>query len=485
MKDSQLPNIETDLHLDFEKQIHDIPSREKYYNNDLKDIAIRKVDHQEIYGDSRKWTLTHPHYQKVTTSDNTLSAMEKIRESVIREYQAKGYKIYQLDFNPDLKGGLNYNYYNKTLAKYVNWTLERNAPLSPLWIPYYKQGEIRQLLAALNDNAVVQQGGYLTIESTDKKSDAQTNRGSSGGGGTIQKKEDNTDWAAYAAVKQMEADALEAEGDKLQQLGTLYIMQALEKYKLAMRASPSARVQQKIDGIESQLALGKAMADGIEGLERGSEKVRQSLDGAGLPRFRAGQFGYTGFEPGTKSTDPAPWAIHATYGFYRIFAMEAGLFYGQSPAYDLYLVNKNGDKTGQVIQAYQQYAGIQLLGGLAIPGRNVVVYAMYGGNLPFDNTAAKLITPGYTYEEAIDNLNTLKFQGMAKLGVHLRIPKTRIGFSIFYSMNTVKGDNVIDEDSPYGEVKQGTNSYQVGGTVKDKYTYNQVGLSFLLIQKKK
>ena len=66
--------------------------------------------------------------------------LEKIRESVIKDYQSKGYRVYQLDFSPNLRGGLAYNYNHVKLGKYVNWEMERVSPLSPLWIPFYKKG---------------------------------------------------------------------------------------------------------------------------------------------------------------------------------------------------------------------------------------------------------------------------------------------------------------------------------------------------------
>ena len=485
MKNSQLPGIDVDLYLDFDERVRDIPHDEMYYNNELKDIAIRKVNHQEIYGSSQKWNLNWNYYDRVNTGDNTLSALEKIRENLIREYQSNGYLVYQLDFSPKLNNGLSYNYYNKNLGKYVNWEMERVSPLSPLWIPFYKKGEIKQLLAGLSD-AVPESKGYITIESKDKKEDNNTNK-SNNHSGTTPKKEDHTDWAAVAAVKQMEADGYEAEGDRLSKMGTLFMMQALEKYRQAQVTSPSPRVQQKINGIESQLALAQAINKGLENMENGAENVRQTLDQSGIPRFRAGQFAYSGFATGGGKTGAglSPWSASASYGFYRIFAMEAGLFYAQSPVYSLYLVNSNGDKVGKTINAYQRYAGISISGGLALPIKSNVLYALYGWNIPYGNLDAKGLNPEYEYPDAKKNLNVFKFQGFAKLGFHMRIPNTRIGLGVHYTLNTIKGDKIVDEDSPYSEVREGTEKYFVGGSELAKYTFNQFGVSFLVLQKKK
>ena len=483
MKNSTMPSIDVDLDLDFDERVRNIPYDEKYFNNDVKDIAIRKVGHENIYGNALQWNLTWKHYGSVTHQDNTLSAMEKIRESVIKDYQSKGYRIYQLDFSPNLRGGLAYNYNNVKLGKYVNWEMERVSPLSPLWIPFYRKGEIRQLLAGLSDSGSGGgSSGGITIENKEKdKSNNNNNYG-----GSTPKKVDNTDWAAVAAVKRMEAEAYEAEGDRLNKLGTMFMMQALQKYRQAQYSSPSPRVEQKIKNIESQLFLAQAMAKGLDGMEKGAENIRQTLDQGGIPRFRAGQFSYSGFSMGSGKTDGAsPWLASVSYGFYRIFAMDVGVYYAQSPVYTLYLENSNDDKVGQTVNAYQRYAGITMSGGLALPIKSNVIYAMYGWNLPYANLDAKLLTPGYDYPDVKDDLNVFKFQGFAKLGVHMRIPGTRIGMGVHYTLNTIKGSTLIDEDSPYSEIKQGTTKYFVGGSEIEKYKFNQVGASFLILQKKK
>ena len=483
MKNSKMPSIDIDLELDFDERVAHIPYDEKFYNNDVKDIAIRKVGHEDIYGNYGVWNLTWKHYGAITHQDNTLSALEKIRESVIKDYQSKGYRVYQLDFSPNLRGGLAYNYNHVKLGKYVNWEMERVSPLSPLWIPFYKKGEIRQLLAGLSDSGSGGgSSGGITIENKEKDKSNNNNNG-----GSTPKKVDNTDWAAVVAVKRMEAEAYEAEGDRLNKLGTMFMMQALQNYRRAQATLPSPRVEQKIKNIESQLILAQAMVKGLDNMEKGAENIRHTLDQGGIPRFRAGQFSYSGFSTkgNGKTEDASPWLASFTYGFYRIFAMEAGMYYAQSPVYQLYLENSNDDKVGQTIHAYQKIGGFNLSGGLALPIKSNVIYALYGWNIPFAKFGATLLTPGYEYPDIKDHLNVFKFQGYVKLGIHLRIPKTNIGMGIHYTLNTIKGSTIVDEDSPWSEIKQGSATYYVGGSEIDKYQFNQLGVSFLILQKQK
>ena len=474
MSDSKLPSIDVDLDLDFGKRADAIAREESNAASGAGKLSVWTTGHQSIYGNAAGWNLNHEYHEQVSVNDNTVQALEKIRENLIRDYQSKGYAVYQVDFAPDLSLPANYSYYNTGGTQYAHWKLERLSPLSPLWIPYYKKGEIRSKLAGAGSRGG--SGGSLTIRSNDKGANNNVKN-------QPRQKEDNTDWAAVVAMKQAEANAYEAEGDRLSALGALYVMQALEQYKLAQQASPSARVQQKIDGINAQLSLAKSLKSGLDAADNAAGKIRESIDGLGLRRFRALQLSYSGLMVKKPYGDPTPWSTSLTYGFYRILALEAGVYYAQSPVYSLYLTDNNGNQTGQTIAAYQNQGGFTISGGLAMPVKFLVVYAMYGGNLPLDNLSATLVTPGYEYEDVKDDLQSLKWRGMAKLGVHVRVPRSRVAVGLHYALHTIKGDQLIEKDSPYSTVKQGSASYKVGGSAIDKYKFGQFGLSVMIVSK--
>lgn len=478
MKDSELPNIETDLHLDFGKKVEGIPHAERYFSSDAQNIAIRTVSHEEIYGTALNWTLTHNYYGSVKTTDNTLSAMEKIREAFIRDYQSKGYKVFQIDFAPNLAGGANYNYYDTKKGVYVNWQLERVSALSPLWIPYYQVGEIRDMLSRLSTST--SGGGSLTVESSNKK----TSSGNKSSSNTS--RSDNTDWEAMAMVKRAEAEAYEAEGDRLMKLGALFLPKALEQYKLAQQAMPNARVQQKINNINNQVILAQGINRGLENLEDASEGLRSNLDDAGISRLRAGQLAYSGLMPSGKPQldGPTPWSASLTYGFYRIFALEAGVFYGQMPVYQVHLTDKQKNKTGQSILLNHKSGGWTLTAGIAVPIKSsVVLYGMAGGNLPMFNVDPQVLTPGYEYSDPLMDLNEFQIQGKLKFGMHLKVPKTRLGFSVFYAMQTINGEKVIEGSTITPGVKYGETKHYVGMSDFKKYTYSQLGISLLFLSK--
>lgn len=178
LRNSIMPSMDVDIVLDFDRIIDVIPKDEIFFNNEPKDFSIWKRDQTNIYG--KKWTLTWSHFEKVTHDDNSTSAMEKIRESFIRSYLAKGYKVFQVDFNPHLDEGAAYRYYDMKLGKYVHWEMDRVLPLSPLWIPPYKKGDIRDLLSKLNTTESSPSTGSITIESKDKGEKTSTDKKSSG-----------------------------------------------------------------------------------------------------------------------------------------------------------------------------------------------------------------------------------------------------------------------------------------------------------------
>lgn len=186
LKNSIMPSVDVDMVLDFSRIVDKIPGDEVYFNNEPKDLSIWKVDQSNIHGNSSKWTLTWSHFEKVTSNDNSTSAMEKIRESFIHSYLAKGYKVYQIDFNPSLDEGSDYRYLNAKLGKYVHWEMDRVLPLSPLWIPPYKKGDIRELLSQLSKTDASPGSGSITVES---KSKDESSSGNNSSGNTPQKKE--------------------------------------------------------------------------------------------------------------------------------------------------------------------------------------------------------------------------------------------------------------------------------------------------------
>lgn len=409
----------------------------------------------------------------ITVSSAT-EFIKKAREKIINQYKSKGYTILQSDFD---------EYFDEHLEQ---MNLEKIEKLSPLWIEEYHSGDIKAMARKYQEESGRVSsgggGGGIVIENKSDNNNSSTKT-------NITKKEDNTDWAAVVAVKRMEAEAYEAEGDRLYKLGTLFYGQALQQYQMAQNALPNERVQQKINGINSMYALGESLNYGLEKLEDASASIRETLDESGVPKFRGGMLLYSGLQPTYKGFTSKegltpPWEVSLTYGFYRYLAFETGMYYAQSPNYEIHLTDKYGYESGKTIQVNNTHSGFDLSGGLAIPLKSFLIYAMHGWRIPLFNIESVLLTEGYEYPDLKSDMHTFKFQPKTRFGINYKIPKSRLAFGVHYMMNKIVGENIIEESSGFSSVKQGSQEYWTGKTVSYEYKFNTMGVSIFLLQRK-
>lgn len=404
------------------------------------------------------------------TMSSATEFIKRIRERIIKEYQNKGYTILQTGFD---------EYFDDHLTE---MNLEKIEKLSPLMIGIYRTGDIKSMASKYQEGSERSGSGGIVIE------DKSDNRYKSDNTSSTKKK-DNTDWAALAAVKRMEAEAYEAEGDRLYKMGSLFYGQALEKYQQAQKALPNDRVQQKINGINNMYALGESLNQGLEKLEDASASIRESLDDSGVPRFRGGMLLYSGLQSAlnrfeSKEGQIQPWQASLTYGFYRYLAVETGLYYAQSPNYEIHLTNQYESNTGETIQINNTHAGFHLSGGIAIPLKSFLLYAMYGWRLPLTNIEARVLTEGYEYPTLKDDMLAFKFQPNARFGINYKIPKTRLAMGVHYMMNKMGGEKIIEsQEGGFSRIKNGNQEYWTGKTVSDVYKFNTWGISLFLLQK--
>lgn len=443
---------------------------------------------QVIYKPHSKieWAFSDGNVAKATgpelylTLASSTALLEKVREKVIQQYRDRGYQVYQVAFD---------EHYDESVQV---MRLEHISKLSPLYVGPYNSGAIKSLARPYQEessSASKVSGGIVIEESGTKSSNTKSTSNYS-----QTKARDDSYWKAQVEMNRLNAESLEIEGERLYKLGTMFYMQALKNYEAAYQLYPTTRVKARIDEINSYVALGKAVNEGLDNLENKSEELRQTLDASGIPRFRAIQFSYSGdFKNFGDESAITPLSASLTYGFYRLLAVEAGLLYAQSPLYNLYLTDKNGnkiydydadgEKNYKTIQAYQTSAGITLSIGFAIPAKSFLFYGLYGGYLPYVNISAESITPGYDYPEVKDDLQTLYWQGKARFGVNFKIPNSRIALGAHYNMNWINGDKIQDEDRPYNDVSNGYQKYEVGGSAEDSYKFNQFGVSLFILSK--
>src|SRR5690606_16010597 len=91
---------EVSMSLDFNEIITRIENNERYFTTDYDNIHFNPVQVEDLHGDYLKWNIQRQYHEDITSSDNTLTALEKVRASLIEDHIRKGYRVYQVRFTP-------------------------------------------------------------------------------------------------------------------------------------------------------------------------------------------------------------------------------------------------------------------------------------------------------------------------------------------------------------------------------------------------
>lgn len=286
--------------------------------------------------------------------------------------------------------------------------------------------------------------------------------------------------------KESVAKALEKEGDNFNALGSMFMDAALKKYQEAQEQYYNYAVQMKIDKILATKQAVTLVKDGMEKVGEFFDDTQSSLDKAGLPRWQVASFSYEGISPGFKGFGTqkveVPQVISMSYGFYRIFAMEVGFNYEKSAVYKMGLEDNNNQYTGKDIEGSYTAVGPEVSIGLALGGKNLAVYGLYGFYFPFIIGATQYST-GYTSDGNFkDNFNEVSISKL-KFGAFFTIPKTRIGIGVKYILHAVNGEKLIS--GSYGNLtdvngqKYGIGPGSYSNTI-DKLKYSSLAISFII-----
>lgn len=409
---------------------------------------------------------TGPELYQTVTSATTFNA--NVRDRILSDYRAKGYYIFQVTFD---------DFYDDDIRKL---RLEDIYKLSALEYETYRPGAIKALARRYQENS----GGSvsypaLTIEDSGSSSTNKKSNSGSGSGSESKTDDDSEDWKLQAAINQMNAEALEAEGDRLYKLGTMFYMQALQKYQEAQRLYPTPRVQARVDEINAYVALGKAVNAMSEQIDKGVE----SLDPEKKTRNVFGFVNYTGLMGSYKKlsnpADQAPMeAFFGVTGHRILISFEVRMGYMVSPVYE-YIVRTHDRNFGrdyfieEKVRVQQSSLGLGMSGGLNLPLGSLVVYGLYGMDMMFGTLSQKVLTPGFSLDE------TPTYPWLINkwtLGTVYKIPKTGIGLGVQYNINSLKGEK--DGASPIKYNKDPNGHYYLDHTTDEIYKFNNLGISF-------
>jgi hypothetical protein len=448
-----MSQVETSITLDFYDINDPMKSALRVYPGDYDNIGFKKIEVESLHGTFSNWNSSTVSVNKLTQYDNTLSAMEKIRTKMIEQYRSNGYEIYQYDFTPQTDGrhSSGYKYLDTRTQVYVPYYFERLRGLSPLFVPYYNAEDIKSSLHALATQSVSSEHYQIPVPpKTDKEKIAEMTR------------------------KENAAKVLEAEGDKLFQSGTYFYLEALKKYQAAQNMYYTLQVKKKIDEINAWVTVGQGLVDAGQAVADGIEKV----DPNKKTRITYGFLSYTGIAGNfSKIKNPVGHQpMEASFGFigHRVLiSMEARVGYYKSPQfdYDIHTVDFTGSTpTGQSVRRVEEGASVGLSGGINIPFKPIVFYALYGFDARFI-LSDKFSNPDY----ALEDKNTAGLANRISFGTTLRIPGSTLAIGAQYVMQTIK----LDENG--GKVtnsRDRNKSYFLRNTANEKYQYSSFNISF-------
>ncbi len=447
--------IETKISLGFREVVDKVTYREHVEGfNDYHNVVFGATELESVNLRNFNYDVKY----QILSGDSKLAQLVKIRRVILNEFRRAGYKVYQIDFDPT-KFERFQTYKN---SNYVDITYLPLAPIDPLWIPYYVEGEIKAMTKAAGEFETKKQSSGLTIESKKES--------------TTQKQSNSTiDWEARAAMSKYRASLLEAEADKLYTNISNY-GQALVKYREAYALYPSPHLKQRIAYLESIEGGKQAFAEGIVGLENGFDKL-------GLPHFSGWQLTYTGYPKYEVAPNfvTNPYSVEVAISNYRIIAYNFGFIYNESPTFRNTLIDENLNPTSVGPLAYTlQSIGLTGAIGLGIPTKHFALYGMYGAKFLFINDYT-LVDDRFTPQNEFKDIIKPHFQTYFKFGAVFKIPKIDLGIGLNYTMNTINNEKVMELGNVDSEFRFMNKKYFMDAPVDKKYNYNQFGVSLMYL----
>ena len=444
----------------FTKKIEEIKQNEfnakasNYYNQvtgKQRDLIYAVITTGAAFGNGPK-----PSALYYSTTEHLI----KTREILLAEYRSKGYRIFQADFDEYFDADI------KALR------LEKISALSFVDYPYYNSSDIRNMARRYQENTNSNSSSSgIVIESSDDKKNS---------GNKQSTKKEKKDWALQVEMNRIQAEQLEIEGDRLYSMGTVFYLQALEKYKEAQKLYPTARVQARIDEINALASVAQSIIDIGEGVGEGIE----SADPMKKTRRAYGFLSYTGFlgnyDKIMNGGEHAPMSAYFGASMHRIFlSLELRFGYMVLPVYEYQVGGHNSSGNEVLYENFVQveHTGVTMgfSGGINIPLKNIMFYGMYGTDMAVFYSKSESLTPGFSLEDQ----DAFFPMGLRKwsFGANVNIPKTKLSIGLHYHLNNYKGE----EDS-YHAVTYETDpgrKFTLRKTTEQEYKFNQAGVSFM------
>lgn len=292
-----------------------------------------------------------------------------------------------------------------------------------------------------------------------------------------------------------EAQAYEAEGDRLNAMGSLYAVDAYKQYQLAQRAFYTTRVQSKMDGISGQIQLAEGLVQLGNVIGDELDALNELIDPTGKTQWSNFNFGYIGnlssFGDFAPSYSPQSYSLALSYSN-MYFNFETRFVQTVLPAqtFNIYrdgwnlivgesYLDSNGRITSREAKAdvLVTALGVGFSIGFNVPFRNMQFYGNYGVDLMLPNDF-EVVANNFEYDGAT---NPVGFPVLRRLtaGANFRIPRSPIGLGVTYNYFSFKGEKELGsiESMRYtGDSREMINGeYHLYENKFDKYSFHNVG----------
>lgn len=389
-------------------------------------------------------------YELYATISSTTGFLERVRDKVIADYRSKGYTILQTNFS---------EYFDEQLRKAE---VEQVSKLSSLIIREYSRGLLNELAKPFRE-----------------KSSSNESSGSS----STKKEEDPDKWKRQVEIDRYLSAQLEAEGDRLEKMGSAFALSAYEKYKQAYNLSPSQRVKEKMDAISAYFVV----AQGINKLGDGIANAIETIDPKKKTRFALAEFRYAGLFTSSKNSlnQSGESPSLSTVGFLgHRTCLSLGVRFGYlvAPAMEYTVKNlQTGTIINETMRVQQSAVTLGLSGGLNIPLRNLVISGLYSYDFGF-TVGEKILSPGFDYDSDASSKFVSSYPMMStySLGFNHVFPKAGIGWGVYYNISSMKGE----EDGGLITYKPNAGtSHSLQNTTQEKYKFSNISISLFFFSK--
>jgi hypothetical protein len=341
-------------------------------------------------------------------------------------------------------------------------------------VKVYEKGEIKNLLSQFSTISK-SSPGYLTITSKEETKEKKTTNNVVSGG--IHKMTDD-EIRIDISYRKTIAESYTVEGDRLYAMGSGFYPAALEKYKLAQASYYSSDVQRRIDEINSWTVLGQTLAAGIIGFNNLAEKI----DPKGKTRKFYWLLTYTGlggkYDKITNKAVQNPYDMTLAWSTHLLLiSVEGRLGYYQSPVYEYDVEGPGNGQFLNKVQVQNSSVGAGISGGLNIPLKFLVLYAMYGVDARAITTERKMLTDRFSFDDVNGKESLPVFGARTTFGLILKIPKTKIGIGVQYNMHSVNGETGQSKLIRYSGNSSAV--YYMRRTTDEHYQFQNWGVSLV------